>query len=121
MSNEIINNKALELLTEVRVIVGKLQVHIEGNGGKGLLQRQNETDVCLEEVKEWQNKRPKVCPATAKEIIKSLSRGIALATGILAIVAGIMILTSRRIGDSKTEALQQQMKTLQEAIQSLNQ
>jgi hypothetical protein len=38
--NDIGSNKALELLSEVRVIVGKLEVHIEGNGGKGLLQRQ---------------------------------------------------------------------------------
>lgn len=114
--SDIGSTKAFEILSEVRVIVGKMQVHIEGNGGKGLLQRQNETDVRLDEVKEWQDKRPKVCPATAKEITKSLSRGIALASAIIALIAGIMILTSRRLGDSKTEALQQQMKTLQEAI-----
>jgi hypothetical protein len=125
--SDIGNQQIFQLLTEVRddvkataVTVNKLEIHVEGNGGKGLLQRQDDTDNRLGTLEKWKAKRPEVCPATAKEITKGLAKIVAIASGILALVIGLSIFGDRFFGDSKAEALQEQMKTLQEALEKLS-
>jgi len=117
--SDIGSNKVLEILSEVRVIVGKLEVHIEGNGGRGLLQRQEEVEGRQDAVDEWIAKRPKVCPATAKEVMKSLVRAVSIATAILGLIVGLSFLWNRKMGDSRLEKLQEQMHGLQEVLEKL--
>jgi hypothetical protein len=117
--SDIGDNKALALLTEIRVIVGKLEVHVVGNGGKGLLQRQDETEQRQDQVGEWIAKRPKVCPATGKEIMKSLVRAVSIATAVLGLIVGLSILGNKYMGDSRLEKLQEQMRGLQESFEKL--
>jgi len=117
--SDIGDNKALALLSEIRVIVGKLEVHVVGNGGRGLLQRQEEVEGRQNAVDEWIAKRPKICPATAKEVMKSLVRAVSIATAILGLIVGLSFLWNRKMGDSRLEKLQEQMHSLQEVLGKL--
>jgi hypothetical protein len=117
--NDLNSNKVFEILSEVRVIVGKLQVHIEGNGGRGLLQRQDEIGQRQDVVEKWMGKRPIVCPATAKEVMKGIGKAVSIATAILGLIVGLSFLWNRKMGDSRLEKLQEQMKTLQESLEKL--
>jgi hypothetical protein len=120
------NQQIFLLLSEVRddvkataATVSKLEIHVEGNGGKGLLQRQDAGEERLDILEEWKGKRPIICPATAKEITKGLARMVTFASGILAIIIALSVLGSRWLGYTKAEKLQEQMKTLQESLEKL--
>ena len=118
--NDIGSNKAFEILSEVRVIVGKMEVHIEGNGGRGLLQRQNETEVRQEAVEKWMGQRPVVCPATAKEVMKTVARTVAIATAVLSLILGLSLLGNRKLVDPRLEKLQEQVLAVKEAVEKLD-
>lgn len=118
--SDIGSNKALEILSEVRVIVGKLEVHIEGNGGKGLLQRQEEMEGRQDAAEKWMGKRPIVCPATAKEVMKSIGRAVAIATAVLSLIMGFSLLANRRLIDPRLEKLQEQVLAVKDAVDKLN-
>jgi hypothetical protein len=117
--NDLSNNEAFRILSEVRVIVGKLEVQIEGNGGKGVLKRQDEIETRQDVVEKWIGKRPVVCPATAKEVMKSIAKAVSIATAVLGLIVGLAFLMNLKLGGSNLEKLQEQMQSLQDAVEKL--
>lgn len=60
--------------------VSDLVIHVKGNGGKGLHQRMNDLE-------EWREERPQVCPLSREETHKRHTREIALYGVIVAAVS----------------------------------
>ena len=64
--------------------VNELNVHIKGNGGKGLHQRMNETEAWREE---WVKVHPLKCPLDTKELSRRQARILAIWGAVVATVA----------------------------------
>ncbi len=125
--SDISSQRALDLLSETRVIVGKLQVHLEGNGGKGVLERQEDQETRLHGMENWKATRPLVCPATAPEVLKTITKGLSIATGVIVFIISLSVLANTLLmnrGERGLELevqkqMQEQLKSLQEAIEKL--
>lgn len=107
------NQKLFEVLSDVRVDVKGLKVHIEGNGGKGLLKRQEETDT-------WIGKRPKVCPATSKEVVKGVVKVVSVATGIIGLIVALFMLGNTVLRNDHLEEVKKELQAVQEALDKLS-
>jgi len=107
------NQKLFEVLSDVRVAVKGLKVHIEGNGGKGLLKRQEETDA-------WIGKRPVVCPATSKEMIKNVVRAVSIATGVIGLIVALSMLGNTVLRNDHLEEVKKELQAVQEALNKLS-
>jgi hypothetical protein len=108
------NQQILEVLSEVRVDVKGLKVHVVGNGGKGLLTRQDETEA-------WIAKRPRVCPATSREMMKSVIRAVSVATGILGLIVALSVLGDRFLKKDDLAEVKKELQALQTALEKLAQ
>lgn len=106
------NQKILEVLSDVRVDVKALKVHVVGNGGKGLLKRQEETD-------EWIAKRPTVCPATSKEVIKSVVKAVSIATGVIGLILALSVLGDRFLKKDELNQIKNELQGVEDALEKL--
>ena len=61
--------------------LGELTVQIKGNGGKGVLQRQDDSEAAIKDINAWRGKRPYTCPATAKEVTRRTATIVGLVVG----------------------------------------
>jgi hypothetical protein len=124
--SDIGNQQIFQLLTEVRddvkataATVTKLEVHVEGNGGRGLLQRQEEQEARVHAVEDWKSTRPAVCPATAKEVLKGIGRVVSIGTGIIALLVALSVAGNFFFRDRRYEEIDRALKMLQDAGQNL--
>ncbi len=125
--SDIGNQQIFQLLTEVRddvkataATVNKLEIHVEGNGGKGLLQRQDADEQRLDTLEEWKGKRPEVCPATAKEILKGLARGISIATAVLGLLIALSVFGSGYLRKDKMQEVKEELEQVRDLVEKLS-
>ncbi len=112
---KVTNQDLMEVLSNVRVDVGVLKVHVVGNGGRGLLKRQDETE-------DWIGKHPSVCPATSKEISRRIVRALSIATGIIGLLVALSLFGERFLQRGQSEelkALKTEVQAVQDAVEKI--
>jgi len=91
---DVILEKLDQLQREVKEIDGKvdgLNIHIKGNGGKGLHQR-------VDDLEKWKGGRPAMCPVDSEGMHRKRMWEIALIGLVVSIVAVVAGFVSRLVG-----------------------
>ncbi len=81
----------------------------------------------MQAFEDWRASRPLVCPATAREVLKRITKGMSIATAVIAFVVALSVLANtflmnrgeRGMEKQLQEQLQQQLKNLQDAVEKL--
>ncbi len=107
-------------VAKVDKAVGELTVQIRGNGGKGVLQRLDGHDQVLGDVQKWQQGRPIVCPATAKEVTRKIMLIVAMIAGGLTVISVGASLFIKPLGVRQLEAEVQKVEPVLNQLERLN-